>query len=232
MSLNSSYFKGKTLTEESTSSQQEPVATHHVHHTDQLSATSSAAIAIHYTVTEQLFPDEQLFPGELLFPEASASYDQADLALPETRLRIAHLSPSFNMLERLLESPAHLDALTWREFEELVADLLEQDGYTVTLGRGTKDGGKDITATKQLEDAGQFMAVWQVKKLMPGNKVELAVIRELADTRTEHKASKGMIVTTTYLTRGALQRVQQDQYLLGKVDRDDVMQWIRRVQRR
>lgn len=64
------------------------------------------------------------------------------------------------MLERLLESAAHLDALTWREFEELVADLLEKDGYTVTLGRGTKDGGKDITATKHLEGVGPIMSLW------------------------------------------------------------------------
>jgi HJR/Mrr/RecB family endonuclease len=220
------------LTEETTHSHQEPVVTHHFHHTDQLYATSSAAIEIHYTVTDQLFPSDQLFPGDQLFPEKSASYDQADLALPETRLHIARLSPSFTMLERFLEDIAYLDALTWREFEELVADLLEKDGYSVTLGRGTKDGGKDIMATKHLEDVGPFMSVWQVKKLKPGNKVELAVIRELADTRTQHKASKGMMVTTAYLTRGALERVQQDQYLLGKVDRDDLMQWIRKVKRR
>jgi restriction endonuclease Mrr len=220
------------LTEEHTHSLQEPVVTHQFHHTDQLFPTSSAAIEIHYTITDQLFPDDQLFPGDRLFPEESVSYDQAALAQPETRLRIAHLSPSFKMLERLLESATHLDALTWREFEELVADLLDKDGYTVTLGRGTKDGGKDIIATKQLEDVGPFMSVWQVKKLKPGNKVELAVIRELADTRTQHKASKGMMVTTAYLTRGALERVQQDQYLLGKIDRDDLIQWIRRVKRR
>lgn len=220
------------MTEEPTHSHQEPIVAQHFHHTDQLSATSSAAFEIHYTGTSQLFPDEQLFPSEQLFPQESVSYDQADLVLPATRLRIAHLSPSFNMLERFLESATHLDALTWREFEELIADLLEKDGYTVTLGPGTKDGGKDITATKQLEEVGQFMSVWQVKKLMPGNKVELSVIRELADTRTQHKASKGIVVTTTYLTCGALQRVQQDQYLLGKVDRDDVLQWIRRVKRR
>ena len=220
------------MTEKSIYSHQEPVATYHVHHTDQLSATSSAAFEIHYTATDQLFPSDQLFPGEQLFPAESVSYNQADLALPETRLRIAQLSPSFTMLERLLEGAAHLDALTWREFEELVADLLEKDGYTVTLGRGTKDGGKDITATKYLEGVGPIMSLWQAKKLKPGNKVELAVIRELADTRTQHKASKGVMVTTTYLTRGALERVQQDQYLLGKVDRDDLMQWIQKVKRR
>ncbi len=76
------------------------------------------------------------------------------------------------------------------------------------------------------------MSVWQAKKLKPGNKVGINVIRELADTRNEHKASKGMVVTTTHLTRGALARVQQDQYILGKVDRDDLMQWIRKVKRR
>ena len=182
--------------------------------------------------TDQLAPSEELFPSEQLFPQGGVSYDRADLAQPETRLRIARLSPSFHLLERFLESAAHLDALTWREFEELIADLLEKDGYTVTVGPGTKDGGKDITATKQLEEVGQFMSVWQAKKLMPGNKVELAVIRELADTRSQHKASKGVVVTTTYLTRGALERVQQDQYLLGKVDRDDLLRWIRRVNRR
>jgi restriction endonuclease Mrr len=220
------------LTEETTHSHQELIVTQQFHHTDQLYPTSSAAFEIHYTITDQLFPDDQLFPSEQLFPEESVSYNQADLALPETRLRIARLSPSFKMLERFLESATHLDALTWREFEGLIADLLEKDGYTVTLGPGTKDGGKDITATKQLEEVGPFMSVWQVKKLMPGNKVEVAVIRELADTRTQHKASKGMVVTTTYLTRGALARVQQDQYILGKVDRDDLMQWIRKVKRR
>ena len=221
-----------TLTEETTLPHEEPVVTHQVHHIDWLSPTSSATTAIHSTGTSQLFPDDQLFPSDRLYPGGSISYNQADLALPATRLRIAHLSPSFKVLQPLLEDAVHLDMLTWRKFEELVADLLEQDGYTVTLGQGRMDRGKDIIATKELEGIGQFMSHWQAKKLKSGNKVELSVIRELADTRSQHKASKGMIVTTSYLTRGALQRVRQDQYLPGKVDRDDLMQWIRRVKRR
>lgn len=56
-------------------------------------------------------------------------------------------------------------------------------------------------------------------------------IRELADTRQEQKASKGISVTTTSRKRGAIQRIQQDQYILGKVDGDDLRQWIRRVKR-
>lgn len=48
-------MRGKVLTKEPFTSQQGPVATQHVHHTDQLYATSSAAIEIHYTVTDQLY---------------------------------------------------------------------------------------------------------------------------------------------------------------------------------
>jgi hypothetical protein len=36
-------------------------------------------------------------------------------------------------------------------------------------------------------------------------------------------------VTSTYLTRDALARIQRDKYILGKVDRDDLNQWIHRV---
>lgn len=73
------------------------------------------------------------------------------------------------------------------------------------------------------------MTVWQAKKLKTGNKVD--VIRSLADTRNEHQASKGIIVTTAFLTRSAIRRVHQDKYLPGKVDRDDLIEWIRKVKR-
>ena len=95
--------------------------------------------------------------------------------------------------------------------------------------RGTKDGGVDVVAVKDLEAVGSFKTLWQAKKKGLNNRVGLSVIRELADTRNEMKASKGIIVTSTYLTRGALARVQRDKYILGKVDRDDLNGWIRRA---
>jgi hypothetical protein len=70
------------------------------------------------------------------------------------------------------------------------------------------------------------MSVWQAKNLKASNKVVLKAIRELADVRNESKASKDIIVTSTFLTKNALERVRSDQYLLGKVDRDDLYQWM------
>lgn len=106
---------------------------------------------------------------------------------------------------------------------------LARDGYEVELMRGTKDGGVDVVAVKDMGKAGLFKALWQAKKKGVKNKVGLSIVRELADTTREFKASKGIIVTSTYLTRDALARIQRDKYILGKVDRDDLNQWIHRV---
>ncbi len=156
-------------------------------------------------------------------------FDTTELDLPETRVEIGHWSPSFRVLWKLLEGVVDLDSLTWREFEELVAELLGKDGYLVELGKGRNDSGVDIVAIKDLGIHGLFKAVWQTKKLEHGNKVGVSIVRELADTRNQQGASKGIIATTTYLTKGALARVEREKYLLAKVDRDDLMKWIDRV---
>ncbi len=153
--------------------------------------------------------------------------EESPLIVPETD--IARYSPSILLLDKLLHGTVDLESLHWRAFEELVADLLSRDGYHVELGPGQKDGGKDIIAVKEIEGIGLFMSVWQAKKLGAGRKVGIEVVRELADTCHEQKASKGIIVTTTSLTNGAIQRIQRDRYILGKVDRDDLLAWIRRI---
>jgi HJR/Mrr/RecB family endonuclease len=95
--------------------------------------------------------------------------------------------------------------------------------------QGSRDGGVDVVATKDLGAAGSFKTLWQAKKKTKGNKVGISIVRELADTRQEVGASKGIIVTSTYLTKGALKRVERNKYILGKVDRDDLDFWIKRT---
>ena len=151
------------------------------------------------------------------------------LESPATELRVARFAPSFSLLRDLQRDSAALDSLNWRQFEKLIATLLEKDGYTVELMQGSKDGGVDVVAVKDLGVNGYFKALWQAKKQGRSSKVGISVVRELADTRHEFGASKGIIVTSSYLTRGALQRIERDKYLLGKVDRTDLDAWIRRT---
>ena len=154
---------------------------------------------------------------------------QSILEAPPAELRLARFSPSFSLLRRLQAGPTALDEISWRDFERLIASLLETDGYNVELMRGSKDGGVDVIAVKDLGPSGYFKTLWQAKKWALSNKVGLSVVRELADTRQELGASKGVIVTSSYLTRGALERIKRDKYLLGKVDRQDLDAWIHRT---
>lgn len=150
------------------------------------------------------------------------------LILPDTQLHIAKFSPSLNLLPALHAKTKSLDDLNWRQFEIIISELLQLDGFEIELMQGTKDNGVDIVAVKDLGEHGLFKALWQAKKYKAGRKIGIETIRELADVRNEHKASKGIIVTSSFLTSGALQRVQRDQYMLGKVDRDDLTAWIDR----
>jgi HJR/Mrr/RecB family endonuclease len=147
-----------------------------------------------------------------------------------TESRIATFAPSFALLRSLQHrGVAAVDELTWRQFEQLIATLLEADGYSVELLRGSKDGGVDVVAVKDLGVHGYFKAVWQAKKRSLKNRVGLSVVRGLADTRAEFGATKGIIVTSSYLTRGALQRIERDKYMLGKVDREELTAWIQKT---
>jgi len=149
------------------------------------------------------------------------------IAMP-TPADMAHYAPSAVLLQRISQGTTNIDDLSWRQFEQLIAELLERDGYSVELGPGRSDGGKDLIAKKSQGESGLFVAVWQAKKNSKQNKVKIETIRELAFVRDENRASKGIIVTTSHLTRGAIALVQQREGALGKVDRTDLENWLRR----
>ncbi|HEY9217258.1 MAG TPA: restriction endonuclease [Phenylobacterium sp.] len=175
-------------------------------------------------------------PSQAIASEARSPFNyeffgRDALAETATQFNLKRLAPSIGLLERIERRLVTLDDLSWREFEELIAQMLEADGYEVELTRGSKDGGVDVVAIKDLGEAGLFKSVWQAKKNRLDRKVGLSVVRELADTRLEHAATKAMLVTTSYLTSGAIERVERDRFLLGKIDRDDLDTWVKRILR-
>lgn len=62
------------------------------------------------------------------YDEAYAEYERAEYLLEYNREKIKRMSP--------------------REFELFVADIFEQLGFSVKITQATRDGGKDIIATK------------------------------------------------------------------------------------
>lgn len=143
-------------------------------------------------------------------------------------------TPLLTWLEKLLYAQVSYNALEWRKFEEAIAELLEKDGHSVTLGPGCQDGGIDIIASKEDPILGTILSVWQAKMLKSGNHLRDATVRELVGAFHLNGivATKGIIVTSTYLTRPALKLVNQHSHFLGKRDRDDLLRWIEQIKKR
>jgi restriction system protein len=136
-------------------------------------------------------------------------------------------SPSAIMIAAdLLKKGRLLSELHWRDFEKLIAQLLEKSGWLIELMQGSKDGGIDVVATIREPELGLIKSLWQAKKYRPSNKVQVNVVRELAGIRDNHKATKGIIVTTSSLTKGALDWIRQDEFRLGYKDKNDIEEWV------
>jgi hypothetical protein len=163
--------------------------------------------------------------------EAERRFSADEIWLPEVTAELASFAPSILITRRLLDENIDLNRMGWRDLEKLIAELLEADGYDVELGPGSKDGGADLLAYRELPGVGTVKSVWQAKHQPGGRKVGIGVIRELADVRNEMKASKAIIVTTSYLTRGAIDRIKRERFLLGKVERSELQDWITKILR-
>jgi len=151
---------------------------------------------------------------------------------PNTSLVTAHTflanSPSHLLLaEKLLQEGRLLSEMGWREFERLIGELLQAHGWTVTVMQGTKDGGIDVLTERIDPLLGSVKAIWQAKKYASNRKVQLSHLRELSAVVERERATKGVIVTTSALTRGAINWVQRDTYRLEAKDGSYVEKWVR-----
>ncbi|MDB6021087.1 MAG: hypothetical protein JWQ04_944, partial [Pedosphaera sp.] len=83
-------------------------------------------------------------------------------------------SPSYLLLAAsLLQQGKFLSEMNWRDFEKLVGEWLESEGWKVQVTRASKDGGIDVIAEKSDTVLGDVRALWQAKKYGAANKVKL-----------------------------------------------------------
>ena len=89
------------------------------------------------------------------------------------------------------------------DFEQQVAQMLRGRGLTVEVTGGTGDEGVDIIAYDNTPITGGTFLV-QCKRYSPDKKVGVAEIRELYGTMQEKQSAKGVLVTSSVFTAGAM----------------------------
>lgn len=87
--------------------------------------------------------------------------------------------------------------ISWREFEDLVAEAYRRKGYIVTETAGGADGGVDIILKKGTEKILVQCKQWRMKK------VGVKVIRELYGVVSAEGASEGIVISSGIFTQEA-----------------------------
>lgn len=130
------------------------------------------------------------------------------------QLEVVASSVNDELIELLAVSPDLAYQISPRKFEELVAELYRRQGFEVTLTPASGDGGSDVYVVES-NALGRSLTVVQAKRYAAHRKVGVGVVRELLGTINLANASAGMILTTSFYTRGALKLEEELPYRIS-----------------
>lgn len=122
--------------------------------------------------------------------------------------------------------PEKLYELTPRKFEELIANIMEDMGFDVELTQATRDGGRDIIANIKTK-LWDFLAHIECKRYSPDNKVGVGIIREVVGVHHLRKATKSMIVTTSFFSKDAEKEAKLAENILDLKNYNHIKDWLK-----
>lgn len=134
---------------------------------------------------------------------------------------------SDELLRQLAHDPQLVFNIPPRRFEELVAELLERNGYAVTLTPQTRDGGKDMYAAKH-DDLGSFLYIVECKRHAPDRPVGIGVVRALYGVAQHERVNAAMVMTTSYFSAPAREFAEDLRYQVSLKDYFDLRHWLDR----
>ena len=189
----------------------------------------------------KLFLDEPLSSEELdalihsdyLSPSAETTSSGNPVSLYEpAKFGLAVASPFlFSDVEREVlayfgRHPELMHSLPPRKFEELVASVFRQNGFSVELTPETRDGGVDIFAVQKSGLSGSSLHLIECKRYLPHNTVGIGVVQRLLGVVEQHKATKGIVVTTSSFTRDAVLVAESAQHRLVLNEYSKLTSWL------
>lgn len=140
-------------------------------------------------------------------------------------LRIDLQEINAELIRHLAAHPEMMRRLDPRKFEQLVAELFRDKGYEVTLTPRSNDGGLDILAIEK-SDIGSALTLIECKRYAKSNRVGVDIVRGLYGVVEQKKATRGIIATTSFFTKGAKAFRDTLPYRLGLADYDNLKKFL------
>ena len=129
------------------------------------------------------------------------------------------------LIRYLSKHPELLYELDSRKFEELVAELFRDMGFSVEVTPRTRDGGRDIQALRSNE-LGKSLYLIECKRYARTRKVGIEPVRGLYGVIQSERATMGIIATTSSFTSDAIDFATPLQYQLSLRDFEALKQWL------
>lgn len=162
--------------------------------------------------------------GYLRGINSSFEYSANDGLLEEPGFKVSIASLSETLSLELQKNPKAVRDLSPRQFEQLVAELMEKSGYEVTLTQESRDNGVDIYAVKA-DSFGRFLTIVDCKKYREDRKIGIGVVRTMIGTLKIENASHAMLATTSGFTSVSKKFESEHQYLISLRDHSDIVSW-------
>ncbi len=99
------------------------------------------------------------------------------------------------------QHPGVLDAVSWRRFEQLVADVFRHHGYRPLLTQASRDGGADVILFAGT--GRQPVAIVECKRYLGGRRVKVDLVHKLAGAAIDWDVQKAYLVTSSDFSKGA-----------------------------
>ena len=138
------------------------------------------------------------------YDEAFEEYEKAEAIIEYNRNRIRNMSD--------------------RDFEFFVADIFKKLGFTVKITPATRDGGKDIIATKSMPIP--YTLIVECKHWGEKHKVDVSVIRSVYGVQMETQANQSVVVTSSKFTKDAREFAKERKNLMALWDIGDLLKLI------
>lgn len=129
------------------------------------------------------------------------------------------------LISYLAHHPELMHELNPRKFEELVATLLRSQGFNPTITPQTRDGGRDIIATRS-DPLGDLLYVVECKRYAPNKKVGVQQVRGIYGVAQSERATKAILVTTSSFTPDAVAFATPLKYNVMLADFHSLKTWI------
>ena len=126
----------------------------------------------------------------------------------------------YGLIARISEDRDLIYNVTPREFEEIVEQVLRDEGFDTQLTQPTRDGGRDIIATKAGINGKPVVFYIECKRYSRQNKVSVDLVRALYGVQTADKVNKACLVTSSYFTHDAVNFANEQNVMIDLVDGD------------